>query len=220
VRLEAGPAVLIADAAPVGPDYIPGHAHADTLSFELSLGSQRVLVNGGTSTYDAGEQRRRERGTAMHNTVEVDGEDSSEVWAAFRVARRAKPFGVRWGQDDGVFWLEAAHDGYRRLPGKVVHHRRWELQDHRLRITDTLDGRFNGATARFRFSPGFSRLPDGADAGAMRSGDLTVRWNSRGQSGAALAPATWHPRFGASEPCQMLELPFVGASLETEFRWN
>ena len=36
---------LIFDAANIGPDYIPGHAHADTLSFELSIGDERVFVN-------------------------------------------------------------------------------------------------------------------------------------------------------------------------------
>ena len=35
---------LIFDASPVGPDYIPGHAHADTLSFEFSIGKERVLL--------------------------------------------------------------------------------------------------------------------------------------------------------------------------------
>jgi len=42
---------LIFDASHVGPAYIPGHAHADTLSFELSIGTQRVFVNSGTSEY-------------------------------------------------------------------------------------------------------------------------------------------------------------------------
>jgi uncharacterized heparinase superfamily protein len=36
VRLEHGDSVVLFDAAPVGPDHQPGHAHADTLSFELS----------------------------------------------------------------------------------------------------------------------------------------------------------------------------------------
>ncbi|WP_259303622.1 heparinase II/III family protein [Thermomonas sp. S9] len=89
-RMQAGPALLLADVAPVGPDYLPGHAHADTLSFELSLHGRRVLVNGGTSTYENNAERQRQRGTAAHNTVVVDGADSSEVWAAFRVARRAR----------------------------------------------------------------------------------------------------------------------------------
>src|SRR5690606_35021704 len=63
-RLRAGDAVALLDAAPVGPDYLPGHAHADTLSCELSLGHDRVLVNGGTSVYGDGPQRQQERSTA------------------------------------------------------------------------------------------------------------------------------------------------------------
>ena len=43
VRVEWDEAVALLDVAPVGPDYLPGHAHADTLSFELSLFGQRVL---------------------------------------------------------------------------------------------------------------------------------------------------------------------------------
>ena len=35
IRLNSKQAVAIIDTAPVGPDYIPGHAHADTLSFEF-----------------------------------------------------------------------------------------------------------------------------------------------------------------------------------------
>lgn len=47
----------------MGPDYLPGHAHADTLSFEWSLFGQRVLVNSGTSEYGLSPERLRQRGT-------------------------------------------------------------------------------------------------------------------------------------------------------------
>ena len=68
VRLATGPAVALLDVAPVGPDYLPGHAHADTLSFELSLFGQRLIVNGGTSRYGAGSRaaRRARHGGAQH----------------------------------------------------------------------------------------------------------------------------------------------------------
>ncbi|MDG2312868.1 MAG: alginate lyase family protein, partial [Alphaproteobacteria bacterium] len=61
---------LIFDAAAVGPDYIPGHAHADTLSFEMSVGCERVFVNTGTSEYGLTENRINQRKTRSHNTVE------------------------------------------------------------------------------------------------------------------------------------------------------
>ena len=138
IRLQNDTTVVLFDAAPIGPDYQPGHAHADTLSFELSHRGQRLLVNSGVSTYEAGQLRQRQRGTAAHNTVRVDGCDQSEVWAAFRVARRARPFDVR---TDHCSWAEAAHDGYHRLKPPVTHRRRLALEAGRLLITDVLEGR-------------------------------------------------------------------------------
>ena len=44
-RLVRGDSLLIGDCAQLGPDYLPGHGHADTLSFEFSVGGRRVFVN-------------------------------------------------------------------------------------------------------------------------------------------------------------------------------
>jgi uncharacterized heparinase superfamily protein len=77
LRVTRGPVVALLDIAPIGPDYLPGHAHADTLSFELSHRERRVIVNGGTSCYGTGAQRQRERATAAHSTVEINGQASS-----------------------------------------------------------------------------------------------------------------------------------------------
>lgn len=163
VRLQSGDAMLIADVGEIGPDYLPGHAHADTLSFELSLAGERVLVNGGTSTYEANAERLRQRGTAAHNTVVVDGKDSSEVWSAFRVGRRAHPINVTWGEDNEGLWLRAAHDGYAHLPGSPIHHREWRLSEHGLIVTDRIDGNCEHAEARFRLAPAW-RIDATSDA--------------------------------------------------------
>ncbi len=204
VRLQAGPAVLIADVGAIGPDYLPGHAHADTLAFELSLRGQRAIVNSGTSTYEADAMRLRQRGTAAHNTVVVDDADSSEVWSSFRVARRARPTDVEWGSDpDGTLWLSAAHDGYLRLPGRVVHRREWRLTTQGLRIVDRLEGRPRSAQARFHLHPTVDPADVGADLAAMR-----------------VEPSTWHPQFGIAVGNRVLVADFAGRNvLETTFRW-
>src|SRR5204863_9681114 len=131
------------------PDHLPGHAHADTLSFELSLREQRVLVNTGTSTYEVAAERLRQRGTAAHNTVVVDGVDSSEVWSSFRVARRARPLAASWGRDGDALWLSAGHEGYRRLPGKVIHRRRWPRYANELGVGAVLGRQGSSGDARF-----------------------------------------------------------------------
>ena len=125
LRIEQGPAIVLIDVAAVGPDYLSGHAHADTLSFELSLWGQRVLINTGTSTYEEDPDREYQRGTSAHNTVVVNNENSSEVWSSFRVARRARPFDLRVSETEGEIVVSCAHGGYRRLKGKPVHRRTW-----------------------------------------------------------------------------------------------
>ena len=142
IRLENEKAVLLFDAALIGPDYQPGHGHADTLCFELSVGGNRCIVNSGTSTYEKNQERHRQRGTSAHNTLAVDGLNSSDVWSAFRVGRRARVFGVA---TDGHTYAEASHDGYAYLRDSVIHTRRIELLEHEVRITDTLRAKGRGA---------------------------------------------------------------------------
>jgi uncharacterized heparinase superfamily protein len=129
------------DVGPVGPDYQPGHAHADTLSLECSYQGRRLLVDPGTYGYDRDERRRYDRSTDAHNTVCIDGRDSSEVWHIFRVGRRAYPLGVEVHcQGDGLT-ATAGHDGYDHLPGGPRHTRRLEVrQDGELTVTDRIDG--------------------------------------------------------------------------------
>ena len=80
---------LIVDAGQPGPDYIPGHSHCDSMSFELYRNGQPVLVNCGTYAYQC-EERRWFRSTKAHNTVQVAGVEQSEIWSTFRLARRSK----------------------------------------------------------------------------------------------------------------------------------
>ena len=88
VREEAGEWMLIAKCGEIGPSYQPGHAHADTWSFELWKSGEKIIGDTGCSTYIAGSIRSYERSTKAHNTVIIDGRDSSEVWASHRVGRR------------------------------------------------------------------------------------------------------------------------------------
>lgn len=227
MRLQVGPALVIADVGAIGPDYLPGHAHADTLGFELSLHGQRAIVDAGTSRYDASLERLWQRGTAAHNTVEIDDENSSEVWNSFRVARRARPFDVRHEAHGDEVRLSAAHNGYRRLPGRNVHRREWRLQPCGLRVIDRVEGRFGTAVARFRLHPDLQRRLN-EDAGHAAAGYegvveaawLRLTWRCTGASQARLAQSTWHPAFGVTLDCQVLELVFVGDRLETEFHWE
>jgi len=211
---------LIADVACVGPDYQPGHAHADTLSCELSLFGQRVLVNSGISQYGNDSERHKQRSTAAHNTLEVDGNNSSEVWAGFRVARRARPLSVDMQQGDEHVVLNAAHDGYRRLKGKVIHQRRWLAEPSSLSVTDELTGRFMDATAYWHFHPGIKlvRLGETCFELTLPQGQA-VRLDITGAD-VEVCESTWHPGFSKSISNQKLVLKLTGDKLITQIEWS
>ena len=121
---------LVAKVGNIGPDYIPGHAHADSLSFELRNFNKPLLVDMGISTYETNERRQLERSTASHNTVEIQGQNSSEVWGSFRVGNRAKATILK--DTDSTIW--AVHDGYNKMG--IKHERQFVLTDNSLEITD------------------------------------------------------------------------------------
>ncbi|HEX2859979.1 MAG TPA: heparinase II/III family protein [Alphaproteobacteria bacterium] len=154
-RLARGAFNLILDAGHVGPDENPGHAHADALSFELSVGRERVIVNTGTYAYQA-RDRNVWRGTPAHSTVSLDGENSAEVWANFRVGRRPQNIGFSRGNGTDSESLSAWHDGYRHLGAK--HERKLTLHSDgkSLQGEDTvyLSRQRRRAVAHFHLAPG------------------------------------------------------------------
>lgn len=153
---------VVIDAGPVGPDHQPGHAHADFLSFELSLGGRRVITDTGIGTYERGKQREYERSTAAHNTVMVDGEDSVEVWGSFRVGRRVKPRVIGWAPAEDGFVLEAEHDGYRHLPSAALHRRTLRWRDGALMISDRVSVRREAqVVSRIHLAPGVEARVEG-----------------------------------------------------------
>ena len=210
------------DIAPLGPDYLPAHGHADTLSFELSLFGTRVLVNSGTSMYGESDERLRQRGTAAHNTVMIDSANSSEVWGGFRVARRARAtlHGAEKGPKEIV--VHGSHDGYRRLPGHNTHERRWTFGSDSLQIDDTITGRFESAQARYHLHPEVTVQQ--LDAQARRAvlrlpGGQSVVLDVTGASLRA-EPTSWHPRFGVTVPNVCLVMRFEGGQASTRIHWR
>ena len=220
VRLNTHDAVALLDVAPIGPDYLPGHAHADTLSFELSVFGRRVVVNGGTSRYGLGPERLRERGTAAHSTVEVAGENSSEVWGGFRVARRACPFDLQLQNQGETLLVACSHDGYKRLSGAPVHRREWKMDVCSLQIADAVRGGTHTAVARYILHPDVK-----VTAVANNSWQLTL---AGGQNLCVMAlegqgcieSASYAPEFGIVLPTQCLAVYLTQGQARVKWIWS
>lgn len=196
---------LVLDAGPVCPDDLPAHGQADTFTFELHAAGRPIVVDAGVYEY-AGPMRAWCRGTRAHNTVEVAGRDSSEVWGSFRVGRRARIAGRRFEASRDAAGVVATHDGYRDLG--VLHTRRAARLAPRLfLIADALAGRTEHSyICRIHLHPEvILERPDERTVMAHLAG-ATVRIGAFGPVRAAIGEG-WHcPRFGEKHRCPVVEL--------------
>lgn len=114
---------FVLDAGPQGAQSA-GHGHADALSICLE-GAAPLLIDSGSCQY-VEKDRNLFRGTAMHNTLRVDGTGQSKPAGPFSWKQLTQTKAEQWIQAPGFDLLVASHDGYQRLPQPLTH-RRWVL---------------------------------------------------------------------------------------------
>lgn len=146
----------IVDIGPIGASYQPGHGHADTFNFELYLNGHPLVVDTGVSTYEKNSRRQIERSTASHNTVELAGRNSSQVWDGFRVGARAEVI----SSEKTPSGLKVSHNGYRKLG--IIHEREFSQDAVSFSVYDRLLGKTDlSAISRFHFHPGIDLKIEG-----------------------------------------------------------
>jgi len=140
-RMLAGRTLVLIDTGRAPAPGLDLDAHAGTLSFELSVGRERLIVNCGSHPSRVGRWRNALAATAAHSTIAVAETNSAEVLEQGGLGRRPGRITCERIDSDGGTLVEATHDGYVRAFG-LVHRRRLYLMDNGedLRGEDTLEG--------------------------------------------------------------------------------
>jgi uncharacterized heparinase superfamily protein len=175
-RITAGRTCILMDTGLPPAPGVDDHAHAGTLSFEMSIGRERLVVNCGAHPGDQGPWRAALAATAAHSTLTIDDINSSGVNDEGGLSRRPGKVQVDRQDGDAGTLVDAHHDGYRDRGG-MVHHRRLFLAEsgEDLRGQDRLVGAAgHDFSVRFHLHPGVRvavledeaalllRLPSGA----------------------------------------------------------
>ncbi len=126
-RLQAGRTVLVMDAGAPPPPDIDRIAHAGTLSMELSVGRDRMIVNVGAFPAGGPQWHDAARATAAHSTLVIGDLNSSELLPD-GLGRRPGSVMVQRQEANGAHWLEAAHDGWIK-PFGALHRRRLYMSE-------------------------------------------------------------------------------------------
>jgi uncharacterized heparinase superfamily protein len=221
-RLRGGSTLVMIDC---GAPPLPGFDrlfHAGTLSFEMTTGEERLIVNCGASATVDPVWSAAQRATAAHSTVVIADTNSSDLLQGAGTRRRAGIGQIIRNVAEGNTWVTAEHDGYRE-PYGIIHRRRLYLSHDGddLRGEDTLLGPHEGHCAvRFHLHPD-------ASASTVQNGASILL---RLQSGAAwrfqVAGGSPHLTesiyFGSASARRRTEQIVVSAPLtpgETRIKW-
>lgn len=213
---------LIIDCGSIGPDYLPGHSHCDTLSFELSLKGKRVIVDSGCFGYEDGEIRQYNRGNVGHNTLTIDGQNQSEVWGSHRCGMRAYPIYSELKEEkDGILVFKGAHNGYLRLKGKPIHYRHFIWSEKTIKIEDHIEGEgIHDIELGLHINPEFKIRPNGESAEIINSdGRIIARIFPK--KGPLQEKKGWYcPEFGLKKDCSVLFINHKKIKLPYETGWR
>jgi uncharacterized heparinase superfamily protein len=160
--LTAGKAFVVMDVGRAPPSDYSHAAHASCLAFEMSVGTERLVVNCGAAPgHDHWETALRT--TPAHSTLTVGDASSAHflpadsMWGLLGPRMLPGPLRVetRRGETEQGLVVEASHDGYGRDFG-IVHERRMALALRGNRLTG-MDRIIPGAAATRR--RGRSEIP-------------------------------------------------------------
>lgn len=216
---------MIVDCGHVGPEYQPGHCHCDTLSFELSVAGQRVIVDSGCFQYVDGEIRQYNRGNKGHNTITVDEENQSEIWGAHRCARKARPLTVECRQEGSRLFFKGGHDGYKRLKGRPIHYREIDFEERTWRVLDRIEGHGrHKIESRLHLHPSLEVESQGRELYIFHGGKRLLNIQHTGNDDFEIEKGWYCPEFGKKYACDVIvykvdqvELPFeCGWKMELE----
>ena len=232
-RMSALGTILVIDAAPPPPQKMAEHGCASTLAFELSDGSQRLVVNcggpGPLPTELPDELVQGLRTTAAHSTLVLADTNSTSILDEGALGKGVDDVTIERSEDNDASRLEASHDGYVRGFG-LIHKRSLMLGNDgkELRGADQLiaKGRKKIREAapyavRFHLAPGVEATITADGMGAILRSKGAPPWNFRCRGGnLATEESLWIDGRGRAQRTSQLVIVGEVSALGGEIGWQ
>jgi uncharacterized heparinase superfamily protein len=220
-RLEAGRSVVIVDTGQQPSTGFDERAHAGTLSFEMSHGRERLIVNCGAYRGPHGKWSRVTTASAAHSVLVVADTNSAEIGGNSAFHRKPTSVSCERAEHDGRHWISASHDGYRERFGLIYTRQLFLAADgDDLRGEERLQGRPGAQfTVRFHLHPSVeASLSEEQVAAVLRppSGRL---WRLRAAGAEMALGESVYLGSGEVRKTQQVVLSGTVAPGETIVRW-
>lgn len=191
----------------------PGHQHADFLNICLYFDGKPILIDPGISTYEAGTERLKQKGSSMHNLVVAQlNENQSELWSSFRMGRRAK--------------VNCSNDSSERLEAYVrwyqghIHRRMLEKVPDGLQVVDSFEhagGKDQMAIAIFHFDWAVGEIRQVGDQIQLAETGISLQFI--GAQSICKESYLQHFGFNDSRKAERILVYFCG-HLQTKMSWK
>jgi uncharacterized heparinase superfamily protein len=236
-RLAGGRTLILLDVGAPPPQNFSTKAHAGCLSFEMSAGAQRVVVNCGAAASPDGKWTSALRATAAHSTVTL-ADKSSAIFLQRGFLRRT--LGPRLIAEQGEvltrrnespqgLLVESSHDYYVRRFG-ILHRRRLALSPKGLLLTGTDQLIPTGPKSRKRargcpFAIRFHIHPDVRLSLAQGGGSVILKlpngegWRFRCSDGALTIEESVYLGGGSLRRCEQLVVSAHVRNEDVEVAW-
>jgi uncharacterized heparinase superfamily protein len=154
-RMQAGHSLVLIDTGKPPPHGFDETAHAGPLSFEMSQGRERIIVNCGGYRGAHRLWRQVARSTAAHSVLVIADTNAVEIGDDGALGRAPATIRCERAEDEGAQWIAVNHDGYRQRFGLIYARELYLAADgDDLRGEDKLTGRSNTPFAvRFHLHP-------------------------------------------------------------------
>ena len=189
-RMQAGHSLVLVDAGKPPPHGFDDHAHSGPLSFEMSHGRERIIVNCGGYRGTQRAWRQVSRSSAAHSVLIVDNTNAVEIAEDGSLGRSPPAIRCERAEEDGHQWIAVSHDGYRQRFGVNYARELYLAADgDDLRGEDKLTGRAGvNFDVRFHLYPSVVASLAGDGGGVLLRLPSGITWRLRA-SGAELSLA-------------------------------
>jgi len=111
-RLTAGRSLLLVDAGGPPPRPHDGQAHAGLMSFEFSVGKERLFTNCGAAPQTHNQWSRAMAATAAHNTIVLQDTNACELLPDGGIGQRPHHIQNNRYEVNNTQFVDMVHDGY------------------------------------------------------------------------------------------------------------
>ncbi len=214
-RLIAGRSLLMIDAGAPPPVAYGSEGHAGLLSFEFSVGRERLIVNCGAVPGGSSDWRAACAATAAHSTLTVSDTNACDIGDEGGIEGQALTSSMRF-EENGAQAIEMAHNGYYARFG-LTHTRILKLSadGEILSGRDVLQGRKGrDYTVRWHLHPSVQvSLSQGGQTALLRTPSGSG-WRLRVERGElGLEPSVY---CGGAEPRRTMQIRTSGMTDHTE----